>query len=86
MHNAGSGTGDTGRLRVTAGLALAYRRYSKDYVGQEAAAQAARRGLWSGRFVAPWDWRQGQRLNTGAANETWPCGKEAGSEPSTTEL
>ena len=44
------------------GWALAYRRYSKDYVGEERAARAARRGIWRGEFVAPWDWRRGERL------------------------
>ena len=32
---------------------LAYRRYSLDYVDEEAGAQAARRGIWPGEFVKP---------------------------------
>ncbi len=44
------------------GWALAYRRYSRDYVAHEASAAKSRRGLWQGEFVAPWDWRRGQRL------------------------
>jgi len=28
----------------------------------EAGARDAGRGLWRGRFVAPWDWRNGSRL------------------------
>lgn len=47
---------------VSQGLAVAYRRYSHDYVEQEGAAKAASIGLWSGEFVTPWDWRRGQRL------------------------
>jgi endonuclease YncB( thermonuclease family) len=47
---------------VLEGWALAYRRYSLAYVGLEEGAQAARRGMWRGRFVAPWDWRRGTRL------------------------
>ena len=47
---------------VSQGLAVAYRRYSDDYVGQESAAKAASFGLWSGGFVMPWDWRRGKRL------------------------
>jgi len=39
---------------VSEGLALAYRRYSTDYVGQEQAAREAKRGLWLGEFVKPW--------------------------------
>ena len=43
-------------------LALAYRRYSKKYVPEEDEAKAAKRGMWAGEFVAPWDWRRGERL------------------------
>jgi len=52
---------DMGRWLVRAGHALAFRRYSLDYVADEEHAQAAKRGLWQGRFVAPWDWRKGER-------------------------
>lgn len=38
---------------VAQGWALAYRKYSSDYVGQEAAARAAQRGVWRGEFTAP---------------------------------
>jgi endonuclease YncB( thermonuclease family) len=34
------------------GLVLAYRRYSADYVDEEAG-----RGMWAGEFIAPWEWR-----------------------------
>ena len=45
------------------GWALAYRRYSLDYVDEEAAAQDAQAGVWSGEFVPPWErWRRGKRL------------------------
>lgn len=47
---------------VSEGLALAYQRYSTDYVGQERAAREARRGLWRGEFVKPWQWRKGKRM------------------------
>ena len=46
---------------VQDGHAMAYRRYSGDYVAHEAAARARRVGIWQGRFVAPWDWRRSQR-------------------------
>ncbi len=49
---------------VSEGWALAYRRYSADYVDEEASARTARRGVWRGRFVAPWDWRAGVRLDS----------------------
>lgn len=47
---------------VYEGLALAYRRYSIDYVSQELTARASSRGLWQGEFVKPWQWRKGKRM------------------------
>ena len=49
---------DPGAWMVSQGLALAYRRYSLDYVDEEADAQAARRGIWASEFVKPWEWRK----------------------------
>jgi endonuclease YncB( thermonuclease family) len=48
---------DIGRRLVSAGWALAYRRYSTDYVAAEDEARKARRGMWRGTFVKPWEWR-----------------------------
>jgi endonuclease YncB( thermonuclease family) len=48
---------------VASGHALAYRTYSTQYVPAELKARKARAGIWSGDFVAPWDWRQGLRLS-----------------------
>lgn len=45
------------------GWALAYRRYSRNYVAHEKSAASGKRGLWRGQFVAPWDWRRGKRLS-----------------------
>ena len=47
---------------VSQGWALAYRRYSMEFVGTEAAAKRNKRGMWAGSFIAPWDWRKGVRL------------------------
>ena len=47
---------------VEAGMALAYRYYSLEYVAQEDFARETKQGLWSGEFIAPWDWRKGTRL------------------------
>lgn len=52
---------DIGAELVRQGWALAFTRYATDYVAQEAAARGARRGLWEGRFDAPWDWRARHR-------------------------
>jgi len=48
---------DLGAWLVGKGLALAYRRYSTAYIEEEAAAQAARTGIWAGDFDPPWEWR-----------------------------
>lgn len=42
---------------VLRGHALAFRRYSLEYVPQEDEARDARRGMWAGPSMAPWDWR-----------------------------
>jgi len=47
---------------VSQGWALAYHRYSKDFIDNEAAAKNNRRGLWAGTFTPPWNWRRGKRL------------------------
>ncbi len=46
---------DMGEWLVLQGWALAYRRYSLDYVDEEVGAQAARRGIWASEFVKPWE-------------------------------
>ncbi|WP_374311704.1 thermonuclease family protein [Dongia sp.] len=46
---------------VSAGWAVAYQKYSRDYVDEEDRARSARAGLWSGELVPPWDWRQASR-------------------------
>lgn len=52
---------DIGAAMVSAGWALAFVRYSREYEPQEATARDAHAGIWQWEFVAPWDWRQGQR-------------------------
>ena len=49
---------DIGRWMVSEGWAMAYRRYSTDYVSHEAKARTARKGIWRGDFMPPWDWRK----------------------------
>ena len=48
-------------MMVRNGWALAYRRYSTDYVEAEAAAEKARAGIWRGEFEKPWEWRRSKR-------------------------
>jgi endonuclease YncB( thermonuclease family) len=49
---------DINEWLVAQGLALAYRRYSRDYVAAENDARAAGRGMWAGSFEPPWEWRR----------------------------
>jgi len=42
---------------VRSGWALSLVRYSHAYDADEVKAKDARAGLWSGSFIAPWDWR-----------------------------
>ena len=43
---------------VVDGWAMAYRKYSKDYVKAETFAKSRREGLWRGEFEPPWEWRK----------------------------
>ena len=43
---------------VENGWGLAYRKYSKKYVKNENIAESNRVGMWSGKFVEPWNWRR----------------------------
>ena len=47
---------------VKNGWAVAYAKYSSDYIQQELEAKQAKRGLWAGSFIMPWQWRRGDRL------------------------
>ncbi len=53
-----NGTADLGAEITRAGLALAYREFSDDYVDEENEARAARRGAWAGNFTPPWEARR----------------------------
>lgn len=46
---------------VRNGYAMAYRRYSSDYIGAEQEAKNAKRGIWQGYMQPPWDWRKERR-------------------------
>ena len=43
---------------VRSGYAVAFRRYSKDYVEDENYAKTNKLGLWSGSFIPPEKWRK----------------------------
>ena len=52
-----AGKTDVAEALVKAGLALAYRQYSKLYINEENTARIARVGMWDGSFTEPWTWR-----------------------------
>ncbi len=56
------GGDDVNAWMVAEGWAFAYRQYSMRYVAEEVAAKTAKRGVWRGDVVAPWDWRRGKRI------------------------
>lgn len=45
------------RTMVQQGWAIAFRRYSSDYVADEERARAGKRGIWNSTFTIPVDWR-----------------------------
>ncbi|MDE2772186.1 MAG: thermonuclease family protein [Gemmatimonadota bacterium] len=56
------GSQDFGAVLVTAGLAVNDPRYSPSYATEEQEARREGRGVHSGRYLPPWDWRRGERL------------------------
>ena len=56
-----AGGRDLGQALVAHGWAVAYRRYSADYVRDEDLARYLTQGMWAGRFEMPWEWRQARR-------------------------
>jgi endonuclease YncB( thermonuclease family) len=62
------GDTDLNRWMVLHGQAVAYRRYSTEYVSVEAHARGQRIGVWQGDFDLPWEWRRKNRVTAlGAA-------------------
>lgn len=49
---------DIEALMVSAGMAVAYTYYSKDYVVEEMTARLNNRGIWAGEFENPYDYRR----------------------------
>jgi len=42
-------------------MGVCYRKYSKDYVDEENKSKENKLGLWSGKFMLPWNWRKQNR-------------------------
>ena len=58
---------------VADGWALAYKQYSLDYVEAENYAREISSGLWSGKFIEPWKWRRGERLDDAKVHKSNDC-------------
>jgi len=43
------------------GHAMAYRKFTRDYIDEEQSAKAAKLGMWRGDFTPPWQWRRERR-------------------------
>ena len=68
-----NGATDLAAAMARAGMAVAYRRYSTDYVDEEREAKAARRGLWASEFTPPEEWRRNDGVEEAAARRTGPA-------------
>lgn len=51
------GAVDVNRTMVTTGYAVAFRRYSMEYISAEESAKAGKRGIWAGTFEMPHKYR-----------------------------
>jgi endonuclease YncB( thermonuclease family) len=51
---------DLSAWMVSQGWAIAYRKYSMDYVDDEERAHSQKIGIWAGTFVVPEEWRKGK--------------------------
>jgi endonuclease YncB( thermonuclease family) len=49
---------DLNKWMVRNGYAIAYRRYSKNYISDEEFAKINKLGIWSGTFLKPEKWRK----------------------------
>ena len=58
---------DLGVVLVEEGWAVALRNITPVYIPYEEEAHAKKIGLWSGQFLAPWDWLDRQQKDKAAA-------------------
>lgn len=61
LANCSLGQVDVADWLVRQGHALAFKKYSYVYINAENEAKKAKRGLWSGKFRMPWEWRDQRR-------------------------
>lgn len=61
LANCSLGQVDVADWLVRQGHAIAFKKYSYVYINAENEAKKAKRGLWSGKFRMPWEWRDQRR-------------------------
>lgn len=59
-----AGAADLGREMVRIGMAVAYVKYSGDYLPEQTEASGAHRGIWAGSFERPSDFRADRTVAT----------------------
>ena len=70
------------KTMVEQGWATAFRKYSQDYVAEEARAKAQRRGIWSSNFALPEEYRMAQsQQSTASRSSVSPPGRNAARMP-----
>jgi hypothetical protein len=71
------GSEDLGRWMVAQGWAVPYRDCKCEVIRDAAtAAKGAKRGIWSGTFQMPWDWRSDQRSSASNVIEPSPSSRD----------
>ncbi|KAK9833805.1 hypothetical protein WJX74_006365 [Apatococcus lobatus] len=69
--------GDVNDWMVANGHALAYRQYSKEYIGDEERAKARKAGIWAGDFQLPWEYRKEKKQGKASSPAALPPGRPA---------
>ena len=69
------GEKDLNSAMVSRGWAVAFRKYSQEYISEEQSAKQAKIGMWVGEFQMPWDWRHGPKTKaiSNASSPTSDC-------------
>ena len=75
-----AGPYDLNAKMVRQGWALAYRRYSTDYVQDERAAKVAQKGIWRGEFMPPWEWRSIRQVKKSGTTAAPPPAGSSGDQ------
>ncbi|MDI9408198.1 MAG: thermonuclease family protein [Candidatus Pacebacteria bacterium] len=61
LANCFLGEQNLNRWVVASGWAIAYRFFTTEFAPEEEQAKATKLGIWSSRFIEPYQWRQSHR-------------------------